>query len=51
MENIFMIVVSREAFEEKRRKHYNEFQTAQKLEKQMAEEEDEDDDDYEKGKV
>lgn len=40
-----MILVAREVFERKRKEHYNEFQTAKILAKQMMDEEDEDDDD------
>jgi len=37
------ILVAREIFEKRRKEHYNEFQTAKILAKQMMDEEDEDD--------
>jgi len=40
----FIILVTREVFERKRKEHHNEFQTAKIMAKQIMEDEDENDD-------
>lgn len=44
MMNIFKILVAREVFEKKRKEHYNEFQTAKILAKQMMDDEEDESD-------